>query len=173
MTNDRKIGVAMDFSKGSKLALKWATDNLLDKGDTLYLIHIKPSLDDESRNLLWSPSGSPLIPLAEFREREVLQKYDIQFDPEVLDMLETASRQTHVPLCYNNCFASVVAKLYWGDARDKLCEAVGALKLDALVMGSRGLGSIQRVLLGSVSSYVIASATCPVTIVKDPSAKGH
>nr|KJB17335.1 hypothetical protein B456_003G127300 [Gossypium raimondii] len=144
MTKDKKIGVAVDYSKGSKAALKWSIDNLLNQGDTLYLIHVKPHQSDESRNLLWSTSGSPLIPLSEFREKEVMKHYE----------------------------GTLVAKIYWGDARDKICESVEDLKLDCLVMGSRGLGTIQRVLIGSVSNYVMVNATCPVTIVKDPSAHG-
>ena len=39
-------------------------------------------------------------------------------------------------------------------------------KIDAIVMGSRGIGGARAWLLGSVSSKVAAEAQCPVIIVK-------
>ena len=38
--------------------------------------------------------------------------------------------------------------------------------MDMVIMGSRGLGVVKGVLLGSVSQYVVEQAKCPVLVVK-------
>ena len=40
------------------------------------------------------------------------------------------------------------------------------IEADLIVMGSRGLGLVKGVLLGSVSQYIVEQSTCPVLVVK-------
>ena len=40
------------------------------------------------------------------------------------------------------------------------------MKPDLIVMGSRGLGLVKGVLLGSVSQYIMEQSACPVMVVK-------
>jgi nucleotide-binding universal stress UspA family protein len=47
-----------------------------------------------------------------------------------------------------------------------LCDLAAELGADAIVVGSRGLGAIRRALLGSVSSYVVNNAPCPVVVIR-------
>ncbi|KAK2973157.1 hypothetical protein RJ640_009580 [Escallonia rubra] len=157
MEKARRFGIGMDYSTTSKSALRWAINNLIESGDMIIIIHVLSPKSDPANKQLFQDTGSPLIPLEEFKEINVSKKYGLIPDPEVLDMLDTVSRIKG---------AKVVAKVYWGDAREKLCDAVEHLKLDSIVVGSRGLGVIKRVLLGSVSNYVVQNATCPVTVVK-------
>ncbi|KAF9664193.1 hypothetical protein SADUNF_Sadunf17G0130700 [Salix dunnii] len=157
MGKARTFGVGMDYSPTSKASLRWAAENMVEEGDRIILIHVQPPQADHSRKQLFEDTGSPLVPLEEFREINYSKQYGLTHDPEVHDILDTVSKTKG---------AKVVAKIYWGDAREKLIDAVDDLKLDSLVIGSRGLGAIKRVLLGSVSYYVVTNAPCPVTVVK-------
>nr|CAD1842925.1 unnamed protein product [Ananas comosus var. bracteatus] len=99
------------------------------------------------------------IPLNEFSDPSITKRYGVSPDNEALEILGQAYQKG----------VEVVAKIYWGDPTKKLCEAIEKIPLHCLVVGNRGLSKIKRALLGSVSSYVVNHATCPVTVVKETS----
>jgi len=66
-----------------------------------------------------------------------------------------------------------------GDAVDRIDRVVvespagpgiiaNARDAELIVVGRRGLGAVRSLVLGSVSSYVVAHATCPVLVVPAP-----
>lgn len=53
-----------------------------------------------------------------------------------------------------------------GEPRVTIVEFAEHNRYDVIVVGSRGLGTISGLLLGSVSTYVIRNSNCPVLVVK-------
>ncbi|CAH2080633.1 unnamed protein product [Thlaspi arvense] len=103
------------------------------------------------------PARVPFIPLTDFASPVTMKKYGVTPGSATLDIVNKADRDKEI---------MVLAKIYWGDPREKLIEAIDTIPLTCLVMGSRGLGTIKRAIMGSVSNYVVSNASCPVTVVK-------
>jgi len=55
--------------------------------------------------------------------------------------------------------------LFWTPPAMAIVTAAADLNVDAIVLGSRGLGSLKGLIIGSVSNKVLHSAKCRVVLV--------
>ncbi len=60
-------------------------------------------------------------------------------------------------------------RLEFGSPRLVITEVAEEENTDVIFMGSRGLGAVKRLILGSVSDYTIHHAPCSVYILRIPS----
>jgi nucleotide-binding universal stress UspA family protein len=56
-----------------------------------------------------------------------------------------------------------------GDPREAILGTAEAERADAIFVGARGHGRLERLLLGSISSYIVTHAHCSVEVVRDAS----
>ena len=49
-----------------------------------------------------------------------------------------------------------------------LCQIASEENSVLVVVGSRGMGSLRRTFLGSVSNYILRHCPCPVIVCRDP-----
>ena len=80
-------------------------------------------------------------------------------------------------LAINACLSDAILEAVTKAGNEILEKAAGSpsvtitdfadeIKADLVVIGSRGLGLVKGVLLGSVSQYVVEHAPCPALVVK-------
>jgi nucleotide-binding universal stress UspA family protein len=65
----------------------------------------------------------------------------------------------------------ISSEIIQGSPRQVIVDEAESWGADLILMGSRGLGAWNRLLLGSVSSAVVHHAKCSVEVVRMPQAK--
>jgi len=89
---------------------------------------------------------------------------DAELERKILD-----AGQALLQKAQDTCQASEMAsrtRLETGQPRDLICSVAKEESSDLVVLGSRGLGSIERMMLGRVSDYVLHNCLSPVLVVR-------
>lgn len=79
---------------------------------------------------------------------------------EAEDILNTAVKELGELPC------EIHTEIIEGDPASAIIEVAKVRQSDVIVMGSRGLGRLAGLLLGSTSQKVVSHAPCPVLIVR-------
>jgi nucleotide-binding universal stress UspA family protein len=148
----QKITVAVDGSKHANEALDTAVDLAKHYSSSLTIVGIAPIVP-----VLIAPA-EPLAP-------GMIPPSDL---PRYRDIVDAAVKHAKGAGVTN---VSGVASE--GVVVDELLEHLEAHPADLVVVGSRGLSTAKRILLGSVSSGLVNHAPCPVLVVRPVAATKH
>lgn len=141
------VVVGVDGSPSATDAVSWAAEQAVAEDRPLVLVHAGPTP---------APAGTGWMEAAgvDHHRLAMLLKDDAR---ALLEQAAAPIRAAHADLEIH-----YVVRL--GDARELLLEASAEARL--LVVGTRGLGPVRHLLLGSVSSALVKHATCPVVVVR-------
>ena len=141
-----KILIAVDASSHSERAMEFVTRMRWPAGSRVIVVSAVQSAP--------APAAAPLGSVAaDFVEE---RRHDLE---ELVSRAEVTLRDAGFP---------TEGRLLAGDPRQVLVEVAERERADLLVVGSRGRTGISRLMLGSVSSHVVAHAPCSVLVVKQP-----
>lgn len=141
----RKILVAHDFSSASRRALAFAAELARDTGAQLALAYVHPDV--------YQGRGDPslTLPAALPGQGERFMRF-----------LEEELRRVAASVCGEQV---VEVHLRRGDPEKQIEAIASECGADLICVGATGKGAVQRVLLGSVSQYVLRTARVPVLLV--------
>lgn len=142
-----KLVIPVDGSNSAKNAIRTTLENGLFDNAEIHLITINPIA-----------GNIPASPYMALNMMDEIVKVNKQ---KALDILEEA--RNLIPSNYK--VAAAVVKE--GDPAQQIIDYACDIASDFIIMGNRGLGTFNKVLLGSVSQQVLTHSKCSVLIVKD------
>lgn len=136
---------AADQARDLVAALPWR------EGGRVRIVSVAPTRTD----LLGGPWTVEILPDADQLEDEILRVHR-----DALDAAEREISSAHSDLV-------IEPILFRGRAASVIVDEARAMPADLIVVGHRGHGHWESMLLGSVSSEVVDHAPCPVLVARD------
>lgn len=159
ITDKRRVALAYDGSEDAHKLFDWTIQNVIrPESDHLILLS---AVQRTNKPQAVKRSPSPDLPMLSTTITKVDEAIkETEHQPTARERLEQMSAQ----LRKQNI--SSEEHILWGDPRVLLPRYTQAHKVDLLVVGSRGLGVVKSVILGSVSDACLKECPCPVLVVR-------
>jgi nucleotide-binding universal stress UspA family protein len=109
------------------------------------------------------PAFVPTASVSPMETHPTLVDPELEAELEAEQRAESASDQLTLDAALGRTTQHVVEI---GEPGPTICEVAAREGAEILVVGSHGHGWLQRVLMGSVSTYVLHHAPCPVLVVR-------
>jgi nucleotide-binding universal stress UspA family protein len=154
----QKILVPLDGSEHSERALETAikiAKNFDSKLMLLTVHHATITPVTSPELTIQAPIIVPDASAAELADRAVEAAHN--YDKKILAKAEAKVKSEKI---------EVETELIDGSAVEEIVKKSEEGKFELIVMGARGLSTIKKLFIGSVSDGVIKNARCPVLIVK-------
>lgn len=144
----KNIIVPTDGSVNSKRALEYAIVLASSLGASITLVYVA--------NIVSVISNFDQIPNA---SGYVTEQVALDMEEEGKGVLDDFAKEVPEGIDVKTVFEV-------GSPGPAVLSVAKKYKADLIVMGSRGLGPLKGLFMGSVSSYVVTHSGCPVLIVK-------
>lgn len=165
LMSNRTIVIAVDDSPVSKDAVRWATRKLLTPQDEVHLVSV---LDRGGRSTVMT-AGENTYPLD--RDPGECKPDPVQLEKR-FELLKSLKQNILQDSKVQKVSMSTMVSCVGGssDLGRHICDYAADKKADMLVMGSRGMGSAQKAVLGlfglgSVSDFVVRHASVSNVLV--------
>ncbi|GJP30083.1 hypothetical protein CLOM_g22298 [Closterium sp. NIES-68] len=161
-SEQRRVIVAVDHSRDSLHAVDWAIENHLRPSDLVTMLHVQSPTEALTAPGIYAALGDTTMSEAAMDQLLVrTEERQIAVNAELKRLL--------LLRCSNAELQCEVRVVRDADPRERIVAEVADRDADVLILGSRGMGPVKRMLIGSVSDYCVNHAPCPVVVVKPSS----
>ena len=146
-----KIVLPVDSSPASNRGVEVARDYAKKFEAELYLVNVQ---------------GEP-VELAAAQKRGVFPEFTREYLEEIAKGVFEGVR----PILGDDLPGPVHEVILFGHIADQICGYAEQIDADLIIIGSRGLKTVKRFLLGSVANHVVPHAPCSVLVIKEKNKK--